>query len=157
MLRGHVEVLAQSNAWGRSCPARSSGRAPPSPLPHVRARSATCYLPFRSLMLGPGKPRDVSAGILERNEVAARRQRNRIPQTVASSRAKPSRCCLIFLVGAAGDNLQRVIRDGRCRAFASSHGARIQTSRSSSVVKITGIAWGCIGSTTAFGAVVKNP
>src|SRR5262249_4149194 len=29
--------------------------------------------------------------------------------------------------------------NGRCSAFASSHGARIQTSRSSSVVKITGI------------------
>jgi hypothetical protein len=28
---------------------------------------------------------------------------------------------------------------GRCNAFASSHGARIQTSRSSSVVKITGM------------------
>jgi hypothetical protein len=32
--------------------------------------------------------------------------------------------------------------NGRCNAFASSHGARIQTSRSSSVVKITGIALG---------------
>jgi hypothetical protein len=46
---------------------------------------------------------------------------------------------------------------GRCNAFASSHGARIQTSRSSSVVKITGIAFGWIGSTTAFGDVVRNP
>jgi hypothetical protein len=43
---------------------------------------------------------------------------------------------------------------GRCSAFASSHGARIQTSRSSSVVRITGMALGCIGWTTAFGAVV---
>jgi hypothetical protein len=33
---------------------------------------------------------------------------------------------------------------GRCNAFASSHGARIQTSRSSSVVKITGMALGCV-------------
>jgi hypothetical protein len=41
---------------------------------------------------------------------------------------------------------------GRCSAFASSHGARIQTSRSSSVVKITGIAFEWIGSTTVFGA-----
>src|SRR5438874_11308554 len=32
--------------------------------------------------------------------------------------------------------------NGLCNAFASSHGARIQTSRSSSVVKITGIAYG---------------
>ena len=46
---------------------------------------------------------------------------------------------------------------GRCSAFASSHGARIQTSRSSSVVRITGIALGWIGSTTVFGAVVRNP
>src|SRR5262249_58659325 len=46
---------------------------------------------------------------------------------------------------------------GRCSAFASSHGARIQTSRSSSVTKITGIAFGWIGSTTAFGAVVRKP
>jgi hypothetical protein len=47
--------------------------------------------------------------------------------------------------------------NGRCNAFASSHGARIQTSHSSSVVRITGVAFGWIGSTTAFGAVVKNP
>jgi len=34
--------------------------------------------------------------------------------------------------------------NGRCKAFASSHGARIQASRSSAVVKITGIALGWI-------------
>jgi hypothetical protein len=45
---------------------------------------------------------------------------------------------------------------GRCNAFASSHGARIQMSRSSSVVRITGIAFGWIGSTTAFGDVVRK-
>jgi hypothetical protein len=39
----------------------------------------------------------------------------------------------------------------------SSQGARIQTSRSSSVVKVTGIAFEWIGSTIAFGDVVKNP
>ena len=44
-----------------------------------------------------------------------------------------------------------------CNAFASSHGARIQTSRSSSVIRITGMAFGWIGSTTAFGDVVRNP
>jgi hypothetical protein len=43
---------------------------------------------------------------------------------------------------------------GRCNDFASSHGALIQTSRSSSVVRITGMAFGWIGGTTAFGAVV---
>jgi hypothetical protein len=47
--------------------------------------------------------------------------------------------------------------NGRCSAFASSHGARIQTSRSSSLVRITGMAFGWIGSTTAFGAVVRKP
>jgi len=48
-------------------------------------------------------------------------------------------------------------RVGRCSAFASSHGGRSQTSRSSSVVKITGIAFGWIGATTAFGEVVRKP
>jgi hypothetical protein len=37
------------------------------------------------------------------------------------------------------------------------HGARIHTSRSSPLVKITGIAFGWIGSTTAFGVVVRKP
>src|SRR6202000_2169488 len=46
---------------------------------------------------------------------------------------------------------------GRCKTFASSHGARIHTSRSSSVVRITGIAFEWIGSTTAFGDVVRKP
>src|ERR1700694_3811254 len=47
--------------------------------------------------------------------------------------------------------------NGLCSALASSHGARIQTSRSSSVVRITGMALGWIGSTMAFGAVVRQP
>jgi hypothetical protein len=46
---------------------------------------------------------------------------------------------------------------GRCSAFASSYGARIHTSRSSSVVRITGIAFGWTGSSTAFGVVVRKP
>ena len=46
---------------------------------------------------------------------------------------------------------------GRCSAFASSRGARIQTSRSSSVVRITGIAFGWIGSTIALDDAVKKP
>ena len=50
-------------------------------------------------------------------------------------------------------NLQRLIGNGRCNVFASSHGARIQRLRSSSVMRITGIAYGWIGSTMAFGAV----
>src|SRR3569833_1282775 len=44
---------------------------------------------------------------------------------------------------------------GRCSAFASSHGARSQASYSSADVRITGIAFGWIGATTAFGAVVR--
>jgi hypothetical protein len=47
--------------------------------------------------------------------------------------------------------------EGRRNTFASSHGARIQTSRSSSVVRITGIAFGWIGSTIAFGEVLRKP
>jgi hypothetical protein len=43
--------------------------------------------------------------------------------------------------------------NGRCNALASCQGARIQTSRSSSVVKITGIALGWIGPTIALGDV----
>jgi hypothetical protein len=57
----------------------------------------------------------------------------------------------------AHGDLQASSDDGRCNAFASSHGARIQASRSSSVVKITGIALGWIGFTTAFASVVREP
>ena len=42
--------------------------------------------------------------------------------------------------------------NGRCNAFASSHGARIQTS----VVRITGIGFGWIDATIAFGAVSQK-
>jgi hypothetical protein len=44
-----------------------------------------------------------------------------------------------------------------CSALASSHDARIETSRTLSVVRITGKAFGWIGSTMAFGAVVRKP
>ena len=47
--------------------------------------------------------------------------------------------------------------NGRCSAFASSHGARIHMSHSSAVVRMTGIALGWIGSTIAFGDVVRKP
>jgi hypothetical protein len=50
-----------------------------------------------------------------------------------------------------------IANSGRIDAFASAHGARIQTYRSWSVVRITGIAFGWIGSTTAFGDVVRKP
>jgi hypothetical protein len=54
----------------------------------------------------------------------------------------------VFQAAAALSSLSEPTRrraEGRCSAFASSHGARIQTSRSSSVVKNTGIAFGWIG------------
>src|SRR5215216_1823951 len=47
--------------------------------------------------------------------------------------------------------------NGRCSALASSHGARSQTSRSSSVNRMTGMAFGWIGCTTAVGDVVRKP
>src|SRR2546430_11300290 len=40
-----------------------------------------CCLPFLGLVFGLRKSRDVVAGILERDEVAAARQRNRIIET----------------------------------------------------------------------------
>jgi len=48
--------------------------------------------------------------------------------------------------------LSVVLGNGLCSALASSHGARIHTSRSSGVVRITGMAFGWIGATTAFGS-----
>jgi hypothetical protein len=47
--------------------------------------------------------------------------------------------------------------NGRCNALCLIPGACIHTSHSSGVVKITGIAFGWIGSTIAFGAVVRKP
>ena len=46
------------------------------------------------------------------------------------------------LVSTASHDLHVSSGNGSCSAFASSRGARIQTSRSSSVVRITGIAFG---------------
>jgi hypothetical protein len=68
----------------------------------------------------------------------------------------PSCCSPVFLIPAAHHQRDRVIGSGRCSALASSHGARIQTSRSSSVSRMTGMAFGWIGSTTAFGDVVVD-
>src|SRR3984885_3166170 len=47
-------------------------------------------------------------------------------------------------------------QEGRCRLLASSTGAVIQVSTSSGVVRMTGIAFGWIAPTSAFGSVVKN-
>ena len=62
----------------------------------------------------------------------------------------------VLFIRSLRNNHQVSIRQRLCSARASSHGARIQTSRSSSVVRITGIALGWIGSTIAFGDVVKE-
>ena len=74
-----------------------------------------------------------------------------------SKQGSASRSRVIFLVDATATTLSASCGSGLCSARASSHGARIQTSRSSSVVKITGIAFEWIGSTMAFGAVVRKP
>jgi hypothetical protein len=63
----------------------------------------------------------------------------------------------IFLLLAPHHDLKRVIRQRPLQRLRLVHGARVQTSRSSSVVRITGMAFGWIGATTAFGDVVKNP
>jgi len=64
---------------------------------------------------------------------------------------------LIFFISAASNDPQHLVRQRALHTFASSHGARIQTSRSSSVVRITGIVFGWIGSTITFGTVVRKP
>jgi hypothetical protein len=48
----------------------------------------------------------------------------------------------IFPEVAARDDPKTLSGNDRCSAFASSHGARIHTSYSSSVVRITGMALG---------------
>jgi hypothetical protein len=64
---------------------------------------------------------------------------------------------LILFVGPAHDDPERIIRQRALQCLGLVPGARIQTSRSSSVVRITGMAFGWIGSTTGFGDVVRKP
>ncbi len=45
---------------------------------------------------------------------------------------------------------------GRCSSFATAQGAVIQASRLSASVRITGIALGWTGTTSAFGSVVRK-
>jgi|SRR5450631_611300 len=71
--------------------------------------------------------------------------------------SRSCRCRVVLLVGTPRNDHQVSIGQGRCNAFDSSQGARIQTSHSSLVVRITGIAFGWIGSTIAFGVVVRKP
>jgi len=60
------------------------------------------------------------------------------------------------LPDAAGDDPQRPIRQRPLQLQDSSGGAVIQASTSFGVVKITGIAFGCMAPTSAFGSVVRN-
>jgi hypothetical protein len=57
-------------------------------------------------------------------------------------RGSLSRRGLVFLVRASRDGLQHVIRQRPLQRLRLIHSARIQTSRSSSVVRITGIVLG---------------
>ena len=61
----------------------------------------------------------------------------------------------IFLISSLPNHFQRIIRQRSLQGLRPV-GAH-HTSRSSSVVRITGIAFGWYGSTTAFGAVVRKP
>jgi hypothetical protein len=51
---------------------------------------------------------DMGAGILQHDELATARQGDRMVEFPA--RDQPSRCSLIFLIGATSDNLESVIR-----------------------------------------------
>jgi hypothetical protein len=64
----------------------------------------------------------------------------------------------VLFVGPAHYNPEGIIwqRALQCFGFIP-HDARIHTSRSSSVVRITGMAFGWIASTAAFGDVVRKP
>jgi hypothetical protein len=62
---------------------------------------------------------------------------------------------LVFLVRAPRDDPDRVVRQRPLQRLGLVPWR--QTSRSSSVSKMTGMAFGWIGSTTAFGDVVRKP
>lgn len=60
------------------------------------------------------------------------------------------------LLLALGNLVRRGLVRGRCSDFASSQGARSQTSYSSAVIRITGMAWGWTRLTSAFGSQVRK-
>jgi hypothetical protein len=65
---------------------------------------------------------------------------------------------LILFIDTARDDLDRIIRQWPLqRLRLIPWPAQPGVALSSTVVKITGIAFGWIGSTTAFGEVVRNP
>jgi hypothetical protein len=64
----------------------------------------------------------------------------------------------IFFICTTGNDPQHIISgNGLHNALASSYDARIQALHPSTVVRMTGIALGCIGSTIAFGTVARKP
>ena len=70
----------------------------------------------------------------------------------------PSYCSPVFLIPAAHHQRDRVIRQRTWQRLGFiPRRARIQTYRSSSFSRITGMALGWIGSTTVFGDVVRKP
>lgn len=98
-------------------------------------------------------PRDIGAGVEEpppRSDRTGRR-------AARSTRAGYSATSAPSVFPPRPTTTSASSGNGRCSALASSHGARIQTSISSVVVRITGIAFGWIGATTAFGSVVRKP
>jgi hypothetical protein len=65
---------------------------------------------------------------------------------------------VVFLVRAAHYNLEHIVGQGALQRLRFiPWRARIHRSRSSSVIRMTGIALGWIGSTMAFGVVVRKP
>jgi hypothetical protein len=114
-----------------------------------------------------GEPADVQFGVVITGQIAAIDEHadNSAPRPMFARWITPPTRAILFYAAAARSSLSvpraTILRassgNGRCNAFASSHGARIQTSHSSGVVRITGIAFGWIGSTTAFGVVVRKP
>lgn len=106
-------------------------------------------LPMRLALILGGQGGDIFAGLAQRGQRRAAGKGNRIVE-----RLRPVGGVVlthgVIADAAARSSLSEpriaIIRlwsgNGRCSAFASSQGARSQTSRSSSVVRITGMALG---------------
>jgi hypothetical protein len=126
--------------------------------PHQSVRPSLGSPPaIRKILLGFGQLHDVTGGRLQGWRAGDHGEAESDRETFASSRDLPSRRRLIFLVGTASYNLERIIRQWWLQRFRFvPRRARIQTSHSSCVVRITGMALGWIGSIIAFGAVVRE-
>src|ERR1700761_792494 len=99
-------------------------------------------------MLGFWKLGDVVAGVLKGDELAPAGQWDRILERSLPAARGLHAAALSSLSAPRATILSASSGNGRCSAFASSQGARSQTSRASSVVRITGIAFGWTGSPT---------